>query len=78
MFHDISINLAQFGPAAFTFASDSIGAPGLYFGRSCSIQITQVRISSLDKGLLDLSPYVVEIAWAPPVAEAAVLVASAA
>jgi hypothetical protein len=70
--------LAQFGPAAFTFASDNIGAPGLYFGQSCSVPLTQLRISSLDRGFWPGSPSVVEIAWARPVTEAAVLVASAA
>jgi hypothetical protein len=31
--------LAQFGPAAFTFASDNIGALGLYFVHSFSVPI---------------------------------------
>jgi hypothetical protein len=70
--------LAKFGPAAFTFASDNTGVPGFYFGRSCSIPLTQLRISSLDRGFLAWLPFAVEIAWAPPVAEAAVLVPSAA
>jgi hypothetical protein len=50
-------NLAQFGPAAFTFASDNIGAPGLYFGRSYSVPLTQLRISSLDRGFLAWFPF---------------------
>jgi hypothetical protein len=59
--------LAQFGPAAFIFASDKIGVP-----------LTQLRISSLDRGFLSWFPSVVEISWAPSVVEADVLVASAA
>jgi hypothetical protein len=51
----------------------------LYFGRSCSVRIMQLRISSLDRGFWPGSPSVVEIALAPPpVAEPDVHVASAA
>jgi hypothetical protein len=50
-------NLAQFSPVAFTLASDNIGAPGLYFGRSCSVPITELRISSFDRGFLAWFPF---------------------
>jgi hypothetical protein len=78
MFHDISTQLGTIWYNSLTFASDNIGAPDLYFGRSCSVPIIQLRISSLDRGFLARFPSAVEIDWAPPVAEATVLIACAA